>query len=239
MKNKTGIIVNGSIRTAGVTFYLRDGQTIARSSVSMQPRRCTIKQFINRQQLAHNRALWRELRGVCSPLMSDGRRPLAAFCALAAKLPPVCLTRNDHAAGAALLLPGIPVSCGTLPDIGCRLASVDGTPALLTDLSPDALSAADRLLLVALRQRTLGGVPRLVVDTEDIALADTRLVDNCIALVGDRYGDTACGWALVRRRADRCSSQRVVTLSTAYQAYLTPDALQRAADSYGGLTPPP
>lgn len=238
MKNKTGIIVNGSIRTAGVTFYLRNGQTIARSSVSMQPRRCTIKQFINRQRLAHNRALWRELRGVCSPLMSDGRRPLASFCALAAKLPPVCLTRADHAAGAALLLPGIPVSCGTLPDIGCHLGSADGTPSLLTDLSPDAL-AADRLLLVGLRQRTLGGVPRLAVDAEDIALADTRLVDGRLALVGQRFGDDACGWALVRRRANRCSSQRVVTLSTAFQAYLTPDALQRAAATYGGLTPPP
>ena len=234
MKNKTGILVNGSLRSAGVTFYTKQGQTIVRSSVTMQPLRRTAKQFVWRQRLAHNRALWRELRRTVAPLITYRQ-----FCALAAKLPPVCLTRNDHAAGAALLLGGIPVSCGTLPDIGCRLASVDGTPALLTDLSPDALSAADRLLLVALRQRTLGGVPRLMVDAEDIALADTRLVDNRIALVGEHYGDTACDWALVRRRAGRCSSQRVVTLSTAYQAYLTPDALQRAADSYGGLTPPP
>ena len=233
MKNKTAILINGSIHTAGVTFYTRNGQTIVRSSVSCQPKRRTQKQFTARQQRIHTTALWRELRRTVAPLITYRQ-----FCALAAKLPPVCLTRADHAAGAALLLPGIPVSCGTLPDIGCHLGSADGTPALLTDLSPDAL-AADRLLLVGLRQLSLGGVPRLAVDAEDIALADTRLVDGRLALVGQRFGDDACGWALVRRRANRCSSQRVVTLSTAFQAYLTPDALQRAAATYGGLTPPP
>ena len=233
-KNKTGIRIDGSLRSAGVTFFTRNGQTIVRSSVSRQPKRRTLKQFDVRQRLAHSRALWRELGYYGAPLLT-----YREFCALAAKLPALYLTRDDHAAGATLLMPGIPVSCGTLPDIRCRLGTLDGAPALLTDLQPASLDGADRLLLVALRQRTLGGVPRLMVDTEDIALADTRLVDNCIALMGDRYGDTACGWALVRRRAGRCSSQRVVTLSTAYQAYLTPDALQRAADSYGGLTPPP
>jgi len=55
-------------------------------------------------------------------------------------------------------------------------------------------------------------------------------------LVGDRYGEADRGWTLVRRRHKLCSTQTVVTAATAYQAYLTEEARQRAASSYGGLT---
>ncbi|MBR6899224.1 MAG: hypothetical protein IKN29_02905, partial [Bacteroidales bacterium] len=102
MKKKTGILVNGSIRSAGVTFYTKQGKTIVRSSVTRQPHRRTAKQFEWRQRLAHSRALWRDMRFGGEPLLT-----YREFCALAAKLPALYLTRDEHAAGATLLMPGI------------------------------------------------------------------------------------------------------------------------------------
>lgn len=40
--NKTGILVDGSFRSAGVTFYTRNGKTIVRCAKSRQPKRCTM-----------------------------------------------------------------------------------------------------------------------------------------------------------------------------------------------------
>jgi hypothetical protein len=47
------------------------------------------------------------------------------------------------------------------------------------------------------------------------------------------------GWALVKVMDDRCSRQTIVTRCTLYQQYTTEDALEAAADSYGGLTETP
>ena len=228
---KTGILVNGSIRSAGVTFYSKLGRTVVRSSVTQQPLRRTLKQFNARQRRIHATTLWRELGYYGAPLLT-----YREFCALAAKLPALYLTRDDHAAGAVLLLPGIPLSCGTLPDIHYHLGTLDGTPALLTDLQPASLDGADRLLLLTLRQLILSGTPRLQAFREEVALADCVLADSGLALTGERFGDVDCGWALVRCRGAQCSTQTVVTRSTRYRAYLTDDALRRATASYGGLT---
>ena len=43
------------------------------------------------------------------------------------------------------------------------------------------------------------------------------------------------GWALVRVRGERCSSQTVVTRCTHYNQFTTEEALREAAASYGGL----
>lgn len=228
---KTGILVNGSIRSAGVTFYSKLGRTVVRSSVTRQPLRRTLKQFNARQRRIHATSLWRDMRFGGEPLLT-----YREFCALAAKLPALYLTRDEHAAGATLLMPGIPVSYGTLPDIRCRLGTLDGAPALLTDLQPASLDGADRLLLVTLRQLLLGSTPRLQLLRHEVALADCVLADSGLALTGERFGDNDCGWALVRRRGMQCSTQTVVTRSTRYRAYLTDDALRRSAASYGGLT---
>ena len=233
-KNKTGIRVDGSIRSAGVTFFTRNGQTIVRSSVSRQPERRTLKQFDVRQRLAHNRAMWRDICCHGVPLLT-----YREFCALAAKLPALYLTRNDHVDGTALLLPGIPVSCGTLPDIHYRLGTLNSSPALLTDLQPASLTGADRLRLVTLHQLILSGTPRLQASSEEVTLDDCVLADDGLALTGERFGDDGCGWALVRCRGTQCSTQTVVTHSSRYRAYLTDDALHRSAASYGGLTPSP
>lgn len=52
------------------------------------------------------------------------------------------------------------------------------------------------------------------------------------------YADEMRGWALVRMDAEgvRTTTQCVVTRCRFYERYNTEEALQRAAESYGGLT---
>ena len=232
MKNKTGILINGSIRSAGITLYTKQGQTIVRSSKSHQPPRRTLAQFKSRERFAHNNSLWEVIK-------DTSIITYAQFCALAAKLPVLYLTHDEHFIGYTLLLPGIPVACGTLPDIGYRLGDVDGVPALLTDLAPTRLAGGDSLTLVTLRQLMYGGQPQLTATACEVTADDITVVGGCVALTGGDFGDSDRGWALVRRHGAQCSSQTVVTACRRYLAYTTDDALQRAAASYGGLTPPP
>ena len=55
-------------------------------------------------------------------------------------------------------------------------------------------------------------------------------------LKGDEFADEMKGWALVQVRGERCSPQTIVTRCTLYQKFTTREALETAADSYGGLT---
>jgi hypothetical protein len=65
------------------------------------------------------------------------------------------------------------------------------------------------------------------------------VVDGRLALMGEEFADEMKGWALVKVVDERCSSQTIVTRCTLYQQYTTEDALEKAADSYGGLTGAP
>ena len=235
-KFKQGILVDGSVRSAGVTFYTKQGRTIVRSAKSIQPKRRTENQFIKREGFAHNLSLWNSLSDTCGPLLTARSRPYDCFMSLAAKLPAVFLTQGENTSGVALLMPGIPVSCGTLTDIGYSLGSVGSSPALLTDLQAADLGRDDSLLLVTLRQVVGYGVPRLEVRQRVVTTADFTVVDGRLALVDDMFADTSRGWALVRRRGDSYSSQTVVTAATLYRDYQSREALLRAANSYGGLT---
>lgn len=237
-KNKQGIMVDGRIKSAGVTFFTRGGKTIVRSATSRQPKRRTENQFIKREGFAHNLSLWNSLSDTCGPLLTARSRPYDCFMSLAAKLPAVYLTQRENASGIALLMPGIPVSCGTLTDIGYSLGEVRVSPALLTDLQAADLGRDDSLLLVTLRQIVGYGVPRLEVRQRVVTTADFTVVEGRLALVDDIFADTSRGWALVRRRGDSCSSQTVITAATLYRDYQTHEALLRAAESYGGLTAP-
>ncbi|MBR4505505.1 MAG: hypothetical protein IKP21_01875 [Bacteroidales bacterium] len=236
--NKQGIIVDGSIRSAGVTFYTKQGQTIVRSATSRQPKRRTRNQFVQRQRLAHSMSIWFYIRDISSRMLSGRKNTYNCFMSMAAKLPPVYLTSYENACGMALLMPGIPVSCGTLTDIVYSLGSTGPSPALLTGLAPDDLHSRETLLLVTLRQLAEADMLMLGAEARNVDAADFTVVDGRLALVGDEFGDDHCGWALVRRRGALCSTQTVVTASTAYRAYQTDEALLRAAESYGGLTAP-
>jgi hypothetical protein len=54
--------------------------------------------------------------------------------------------------------------------------------------------------------------------------------------VDNEFSDEMKGWALVRMDGDRCSSQGIVTHCTYYERFTTEEAMQKAAESYGGLT---
>lgn len=235
-KFKQGILVDGSVRSAGVTFYTKQGRTIVRSSKSTQPMRRTKKQFVLRERLAHCNSLWFSLSDTCGPLLTARSRPYDCFMSLAAKLPAVFLTQGENANGAALLMPGIPVSCGSLEDIGYSLGLVGDSPALLTGLQPADLRCGDSLLLVSLSQVQGPVGPCLDAVKSAVSAADFTEVDGRLALLGDSFADPMRGWALVRRRGDSCSSQTVVTAATLYLDYQSPEAMLRAAESYGGLT---
>lgn len=236
--NQERLHINASLRTAGLTFYTKQGQTIVRSATSIQPKQCSPGQFDVRQRMGHNRRLWIALHDTCEPLLTVGTSAQAAFHALAASLPPLYLTREQHRSGITLLVPGTPVSAGTLPSVGLTPGTVDGVPALLTDLSPDALDGDERLTLVDVRQIVSVHTPRLVATRRNVNPVELTVADGCLALTGEVYGDSARGWALVRQRRRLCSTQRLVTAATAYLDYRSPEALERAAASYGGLTPP-
>ena len=122
----TGIMVNGSVRSAGVTFYTRQGQTIVRTSRSNQPERRSRAQFDVRMRVRHNAALWQELKMADGTHFSSGKNAYARFRSLAFSLPVVYLKRNDK--DSTLLLPGMPVSEGTLTTIGLKLGTASARP---------------------------------------------------------------------------------------------------------------
>lgn len=232
-----GLLLNGSLKKSGITFYQRDGQTVARSAHSDQPRRRTRKQFVARQHFAHSSRLWKML-------MLDGYaryRPMpteyARFRSLMRRTPVVFVPRRGPEAGATLLLPQLPVSDGILPVVGQWLGEVEGVAALLTDLAVDDLGVGDSLRLFALRQCVEGGRPTVRVRSEAVGVEEMVEVDGRLALVDERFADAMCGWALVRSRGAQCSSQAVVSRCTYYERFTTEEALQAAAASYGGLTP--
>ena len=209
------------------------------------------------------------MRAATEPVLHGGKSSYGRFCTLMRKLPVAYLTKDERLKGAALLMPGMPVSDGMLPDIECQLGQVEGRPALLTSLRLSAgartipsllygpraeLKKSERLCLFRLRQRMPESdpeaVPRVAVrvemldiencrDREPFAGIELMDVDGRLALVGDTLGDDTMGWALVRMDGDNVSSQRVVTRCRLYEQYITDQAQERAAKSYGGLTPSP
>ena len=231
-----GLLLNGSLKQSGVSFYLRNGQMIARTTHSMQPTRRTRAQFIARQQLTHCCRLWVILKVAGEPLFERTPTAYARFRTLMRRTPVVFIPRVGTMAGAMLLLPGMPVSDGVLPVVEQWLGEVDGTAALLTSLRAADLQRGDRLRLYTLRQTVELSRPMVRISAADLRVGDFQTVDDRLALVDGRFADDMAGWALVHIRGARCSSQSVVTRCTYYQPFTTDEALLAAADTYGGLT---
>ena len=232
----TGLLVNGSIRTAGVTFYTKQGKTIVRASHSMQPERRTRAQFDVRMRTKHSTALWQMMRSEGKALFCGEKNAYAQFMSLAFRLPVVYLPCNGNLDYASLLMPGIPVSNGTLPSVKQTLGEVNGTAALMTDLKRSAVKRGDRLVLVTAKQAfETRHCPRVWFFVRDVAVEEMTEVDGKLALVGEEFADEMIGWALVHVSGGSCSSQTVMTRCTYYQQYTTEEALQTAAKSYGGL----
>ena len=131
------------------------------------------------------------------------------------------------------------MSDGILPMVKQELGEVNGVPALLTDLKVENRSEHAKLRLYTAVQTLEYEMPRVRFTMREVSWWDMAVVDGCLALVGEEFADEMKGWALVKVVDDRCSPQTIVTRCTLYQRYTTEEALERSADSYGGLTETP
>ena len=229
-----GLLIPNKLRIGGMTFYQRGGQVVGRVSNSMEKRSNTLPQFIQRQKLRHTTALWQMLR-FCETMFTQRKNAFQDFASLANRLP-VVYVKKVLMSQATFLMPGIPVSDGTLPVISEQLGEVDGKPALLTDLSYGDVYFHEKLWLYTAVQNVEGDLPRVRFSMREVPRNEMTIVGGHFALVGEEFADEMKGWALVRVDDDRCSPQTIVTRCTFYQQYTTEEALEVAADSYGGIT---
>lgn len=241
MKKKTnaskGLILVGSLRTSGITTYLKQGRLITRSATSYEKRSNTMGQFVQRQKMRHSVALWRQLK-YCKTMFTQRPTAYNNFMSLANRLPVVYVEKR-WMENASFLMPGIPVSDGTLPTINQQLGEVDGIPALITDLQADAGKQRTKLWLYTAEQYGEDRTTQVQFSMREVPWQEMTLTDGHYVLKGDEFADPMRGWALVLVKGDRCSPQTIVTRCTLYQQYTTEEALQAAAKSYGGLTETP
>jgi len=236
-KNKNasmGLLIPNKLRIGGMTFYQRGGQVVGRVSNSMEKRSNTLPQFIQRQKLRHTTALWKMLR-FCETMFTQRKNAFHNFASLANRLP-VVYVKKVLMDQATFLMPGIPVSDGTLPTISEWLGEVDGMPALITDLSYGDNYFHEKLLLYTAVQNMEHNLPRVRFKMRQVSKSEMTVVDGHYALVGEEFADEMKGWALVRVDDNLCSPQSIVTRCSFYLQYTTEEALEAAADSYGGLT---
>ena len=236
-KTGLGLVIPKTLRFGGVTFYQRGGQVVGRVSESREKRSNTLAQFIQRQKMRHTTALWKMLR-YAEPMFTERANAYQDFASLANGLPPVYVEKTQMT-DASFLMPGIPMSNGKLPTVEQRLGEVDGKPALLTDLTVGSRQWDEQLWLYTAEQRQDEAFPRVWFSRREVTRLEMTVVDGRLALVSDEFADPMKGRALVRVAGDRCSPQTIQTRCTLYQQYMTEEALQQAAKSYGGLTNAP
>jgi len=238
-------------QTGQFTFYQKNGKTIMRPAHSNQPRSMTLKQFILRQRLTHNNALWKKLQDTKMVFIEGGSSACHRFRSINRNVPDVFLTKQLRINQASLLLPGMVISDGPLKSIQYQLDEADGKPALFTDLTKTEVKKGT-LLLYVLRQdvethQYFDEIPQLNIKVETITpdcfnivpstlLTPYRSPSGCLVLTGDMFADPMLGFALIRVIDGHSSPQYVVTNCTYYQRYTTDDALYSAAKSYGGFT---
>ena len=232
-KNPMGLMMlTGRMPKSKVTIYCRQGELVMRSVHSEGKRHNTRQQFIQRQRMRHSIALWKALKP-CQPMFTHGKTNYNGFITLANQLPAVFMPYN-LGNGNTLLLPDMPVSDGTLPPIKQWLGEVDGTAALITNLKADTLRDGERLMLYTATQSAISMIVSFKV--REVMLDEFVEVDGCLSLVDNDFSDEMKGWALVHVNGPLCSSQGIVTRCTYYEQFTTEEALQKAAQSYGGLT---
>ncbi len=236
MANKSqGLTITGRLEKSGLTFYIRNGKQIARSAKSEQPKRRTRKQFVARQQMLHSTRLWTSLKLAGTPLFPAKPTAYARFLSLMRRTEVVFLPQRGKLDGATILLPEIPVSEGLMPTVKQELGEVDGSAALITNLSRNSLRKGDKLILYTLTQN-IQWTPRVFFSRREVTPNEMTETADGLALVGDEFADDMKGWALVHVHGKRCSTQTAVTHCIYYKQFTTEEALQEAAASYGGLT---
>ena len=235
-KNNTvlGLLIPKKVSIGGMTFYKRQGKVVGRVSESNERRSNTLPQFKQRQKMRHTQALWKMLK-FCETMFTERGNAYQNFSSLANRLPVVYVDRIQMEQ-ASFLIPGIPVSDGSLPALQQELSEVNGVPALMTGLKHGEQYIHEKLWLYTAKQEIEGSTPRVRFSKRDVSRQDMNIVDGQLALVGEEFADDMKGWALVRVSENRCSPQIIITRCTLYQQYTTEEALQAAAKSYGGLT---
>lgn len=229
-----GLMAVGSLRQDGITTYMKQGRMIVRSANSMERRSNTLPQFIQRQKMRHSVALWRMMK-YCEPMFTKGTTAYNNFLSLANRLP-VLYVEKIQMENTSFLMPGIPVSDGNLPEIKEELGEVDGMSALITDLKPHDWEPWTKLWLYTAVQK--GEFRDLHVEfcKREVSWEEMTVVDGHYVLKGEEFSEETKGWALVLVNGERCSPQTIVTRCRLYKKYMTEEALEKAADSYGGLT---
>ena len=230
-----GVEIIGRIPSLAVTKYIRNGSVVTRKSYSDGRRSNTLRQFSQRQRMRHSIALWKEL-AFGAALFTVGKTAYHRFLSLANKLPVVFLPKNKFRVEGSLLMPGIPVSEGSLQPIRQRLGEMEGTPALITDRkAADVWPHEVFLLYTAEQQFEREDCPKVVFRMREVKRSEFAEVDGCLALSGDEFADEMKGWALVRLIGRNCSTQGLVTRCRYYERYTTEEALEVAAKNYGGI----
>ncbi len=223
IKPKIPSDIVGKIPSLGITKYIRNGTVVTRSSSSCTGKKYTRKQFAQRMRMCHSIALWKELRPYI-PLFTKEGTTYLQFISLALQLPTVFLPKNDNI---TLLIPGIPVSSGTLQPIGQQLGTVDGTPALVTDLKAGNLHPYAAFLLYTAEQLLYStDRPYVKFHVREVRLDEFVTADGCLALKDDAFADEKKGWALVQLIGKNCSTQSIVTRCTLYERFTTEEALK-------------
>ena len=235
-KNKDilGLLIPKKVSIGGMTFYKRQGKVVGRISESNERRSNTLPQFKQRQRMRHTQALWKMLK-FCETMFTERGNAYQNFASLANRLPVVYVDRNQMEQ-ASFLMPGIPVSDGSLPALQQELSEVNGVPALMTGLKHGEQYEHEKLWLYTAKQEIEGPTPRVRFSKRDVSRQEMTVVDGQLAFVGEEFADDMKDWALVLVSENHCSSQIIITRCTLYQQYTTEEALQVAAKSYGGLT---
>ena len=172
MKKEKGITFTGSLRSDGITIYQKQGKTIIRSSTRSKSNGFTIKLFIQRQRMRHAIALWRELE-FCYPMFTEAKSAYNGFVSLANHLPAVFVNKYDAMHSPSFLMPGIPVSDGTLPVVKQHLGKVGGKAALITDIRPYTKSYGMELRLFTAEQIN-GTYPKVEFDVRSVTRPRTQ-----------------------------------------------------------------
>ena len=156
---------------------------------------------------------------------------------LANRMPAVYVTDEEAKRSLAFLMPGIPVSEGTLPPVQQSLGEVNGVAALLTDLKLVSIKPSDAFWLYTAEQRL--DTIQVYFKMREVKVSEMTQTEEGLALVGEEFGDDNKGWALVHVKKDRCSTQSIITRCTLYRQRTTEEALEAAIQSYGKLVKAP
>lgn len=188
---KKGISLRGSLKKDNITIYSKGGKLIMRSATSEMPLRRTRSQFVARQRIAHSVVLWKRLKENTEPFFLSEQTGYHRFVSLMRKTPDVFLTQWEYRNYGSLLLPGMAVSDGTMPDIDYYLGTIASRPALITSLttaSPlpyvptgtdmvralcgkkNRIKEGDTLRLYIIHQVFENMIPKIYITTENVVL---------------------------------------------------------------------